>query len=148
MLDSDNTYDPKDAPGILELLVNNQADVVLGSRMNSKKEIGAISNFNIVGNRLLSLIATIFHTKVSDVCTGYWGFKTEVIEHLLETGLESEGFELEVEMFVKISRANYRIREQPIVYKRRQDISKLHSIKDGWKIFKTLSIFSLKNIKT
>jgi len=144
MLDSDNTYDPQDAPKLLELLVKNKADVALGSRMNSKKEIGAISNFNIVGNHLLSLIATVFHTRVTDVCTGYWGFKTEVIEYLLENGLESEGFELEVEMFVKISRGNYRIKEQPIVYKRRQDVSKLHSIKDGWKIFKTLSTFSIK----
>ncbi len=150
MMDSDNTYDPRDASLILEPLINNRADVVLGSRMNCRREKGSISKFNIIGNRILSFIATIFHNHTSDVCTGYWGFKREVIEHLLERGLESEGFELEVEMFVKISRANFRIKEQPIFYKRRLDRSKLNSVKDGLKIFKTLCFFSFRtpgNIK-
>ncbi len=138
MLDSDNTYDPHEANSLLTPLIKNKADVILGSRMNSKKEKGAISFLNIIGNSILSLSTSLFYSKISDVCTGYWAFKKEVIEYLLEEGIQSHGFELEMEMFIKISKSPFKIKEVPITYKRRIDIPKLNTFEDGWKIFKTL----------
>lgn len=71
MLDADNTYDPRDAQKLLKPLMDDQADVVLGSRLRGKREKGSISRFNLLGNYLLSFFASLLFSKVSDVCTGY-----------------------------------------------------------------------------
>lgn len=139
MLDADNTYDPKDAKDLLEHLKFGDFDLVLGSRLKGCKEKGAITNTNYVGNRILSLIASLFYHPISDVCTGYWAFRNEVIDYLIDdVGLHSSGFEIEVEMFAKLSKAQFKISEIPISYKIRTDKAKLNSFSDGYKIFITL----------
>lgn len=143
MLDADNTYDPQDAQKLLIPLMDDKADVVLGSRLRGKREKGSISRFNLLGNYLLSFFASLFFAKVSDVCTGYWAFKKCAIDQLLKEGIDSDGFDLEVEMFSKISNNKLRVKEIPILYKKRQDPTKLNSLHDGIKIFKRMVIYWL-----
>lgn len=138
MLDADNTYDPRDAKKLLKPLMDDKADVVLGSRLRGKREKGSISKLNLLGNHLLSFFASLFFSKVSDVCTGYWAFKKSVIDQLLQEGIDSDGFDLEAEMFSKVSKNNLRVLEVPINYKNRLDTPKLNSVNDGVKIFMRL----------
>lgn len=135
MLDADNTYDPRDAQKLLKPLMEGEADVVLGSRLRGKREEGSISRFNLLGNHLLSFFASLLYSNVSDVCTGYWAFKKNVIEQLLQDGIDSDGFDIEAEMFSKVSKNNFRVLEVPIHYKSRLDATKLNSVNDGVKIF-------------
>jgi dolichol-phosphate hexosyltransferase len=135
MLDADNTYDPQDAQKLVQPLMEDEADVVLGSRLLGKRENGSISRLNLLGNYLLSFFASLLYSNVSDVCTGYWAFKRKVIEQLLQEGIDSDGFDLEAEMFSKISKNNYRVLEIPINYRNRLDDPKLNSVNDGVKIF-------------
>jgi glycosyltransferase involved in cell wall biosynthesis len=143
MIDADNTYDPCEAKDLIKPLKDDKADVILGSRLKGKRENGSITQFNLFGNHILSLTASILFSKVSDVCTGYWAFKKDVVDCILEEGIASSGFELEVEMFIKIYNNNFKIIESPINYKTRLDSPKLDSISDGWKIFKTLLAYKL-----
>lgn len=138
MLDADNTYYPKDARKLLYHLKKNDADVILGSRLNGKREAGSITKLNLFGNHILSLTASLLFCKVSDVCTGYWAFKKKVIDRILEEGINSHGFEIEAELFIKIHNNDFKIIETPISYGNRIDSPKLQSISDGFKIFRTL----------
>ncbi|MGO9387059.1 MAG: glycosyltransferase family 2 protein [Methanobacterium sp.] len=147
MLDADNTYDPQDAKKLLKPLMEDKADVVLGSRILGKREKGSISPFNLFGNYLLSFFASMLFSNVSDVCTGYWAFKKNVIDQFLSEGINSDGFDLEVEMFSKISKNNFRVLEIPILYKKRSDSPKLNSINDGTKILKRMLIYWLIGLK-
>ena len=138
MLDADNTYDPTDARRLIKPLRNGEADLVLGSRLKGNKEKGSISTINIIGNHILSFIASLFYHPISDVCTGYWAFSNKIINYIHDVGLDCSGFEMEVELFAKISQANFKITEIPISYKKRNDKPKLNSFSDGYKILKTL----------
>ncbi|HEX3014128.1 MAG TPA: glycosyltransferase family 2 protein, partial [Methanobacterium sp.] len=144
MLDADSTYDPKDAQKLLKPLMEGKADVVLGSRLLGEREKGSISRFNLVGNHLLSFFASILFSKVSDVCTGYWAFQRRVIDSFLQEGIDSNGFDLEVEMFSKISNNNFRVLEIPINYKNRLDSPKLNGLNDGIKIFRRMLSYWVK----
>ncbi len=144
MIDADNTYYPDEAGKLLVKLKNDEADVVLGSRLSGIRKKGSITPTNLLGNYMLSLTASLLFSKVSDVCTGYWAFKKEVIDYLLKEGLRSKGFELEAEMFSMVSKKGYRILEKPINYGVRSDSTKLDSINDGWRIFKTLCALKLR----
>lgn len=147
MIDADNTYDPEDAKKLLKPLMEDKADVVLGSRIRGTREKGSISPVNLFGNYLLSFFASIFFCKVSDVCTGYWAFKKKVIDQFLMEGIHSEGFDLEVEMFSKVSKSDFRVLEIPILYKKRLDSPKLNSINDGIKILKSMLFHWLHGLR-
>ena len=135
MIDADFTYPATYIPRMLELLEGGH-DVVLGSRLKGQREQGAMSRLNLVGNHLLALLANILYgTRVSDPCTGYWGFKGNVVKSLK---LDAVGFELEANMLAEIARQGYRIAEIPILYRRRPNEAKLGSLKDGFMIGRTL----------
>jgi len=135
MLDADYTYPATYIPDMLKLL-NQGYSVVIGSRLKGKREKGSISRLNIIGNHLLTLMAKVlYQARISDVCTGYWGFKGEVIPRL---SLSATGFNLEAELFARVAKNGYRIGEVPINYRRRPSRSKLSSIKAGTSIVRTL----------
>ncbi len=131
MLDADFTYPATYITDMLKILREGHP-VVLGSRLKGKREKGAISRLNVVGNFLLTLIAnTLYRTKISDLCTGYWGLRGEVIPNLK---LSANGFQIEAELFSQLSKMGYHIAEVPIYYRQRQGKAKLSSLKDGLKI--------------
>jgi len=95
-----------------------------------------MSRLNFIGNHLLTLMANIlFKTRISDLCTGYWGLRGEVIPNL---SLTANDFDFEAELFSQVAKKGYKIDEIPINYRRRQSPAKLSSIRDGLKIGKAL----------
>jgi dolichol-phosphate mannosyltransferase len=122
MLDADGTYPPKYIVDMLTYL-DRGYDVVLGSRFDGEMEDGAMSTINYIGNRLLTTLANMLYgTRISDVCTGLWGFSKRALDNL---HLNSNRFEIEAELFSTYVKANYRIAEIPIRYRRRPSPSKL-----------------------
>ncbi|MAG14335.1 MAG: hypothetical protein CL874_00385 [Dehalococcoidales bacterium] len=135
MLDADYTYPATYIPEMLAILRRDHS-VVIGSRLKGEIEKGGMSRLNVVGNYLLTLMASIlYRTKMSDLCTGYWGFRREVIPNL---DLTADGFDFEADLFSQVVKKGYRLGEIPINYRRRQSLAKLNSIKDGLKIGRAL----------
>ena len=130
MIDGDGTYPIEMATEMARLLKTH--DVVIGSRLKGTIEPGAMTKLNVVGNTLLSLLAWgLYGTRISDVCTGFWGYKGEVIRRF---ELAARGFEIEAEMFAECVRKGLSIAEIPITYRAREDRPKLSSIRDGLRI--------------
>jgi dolichol-phosphate mannosyltransferase len=116
MLDADGTYPSNYITEMLDLLENGY-DVVMGSRLDGQIQTGAMTRTNYFGNKMLTLLAnTLYGTKISDVCTGLWGFNRKVIKNI---DLNSNHFEIEAEMFATCVKKKYKITEIPIQYKRR-----------------------------
>ena len=135
MLDSDFTYPAGYITQMVDLLEGG-CDVVLGSRLNGAVEHGAMKRLNLIGNHLLAFLANLLYgTRISDLCTGLWGFKVEVVRSL---NLDAVGFELEANMLIEVAKRGYKISEVPIQYRKRATASKLGSIRAGWGIGKTI----------
>lgn len=131
MIDADRTYPAWDVPAFLDRLEAG-ADVVLGTRMRGTLHPGAMSLTHRVGNRGLSLLASLLHGKrVTDVCTGMWGFRRDAV---LDLKLTSREFEIEAELFARIVRARLVLEEMPIDYRPRVGATKLGGIRDGFRI--------------
>jgi len=130
MIDGDNTYPPERITDFVRLL--ETYDVVLGSRLKGRIEEGAMTRTNILGNRALTLMARIlFRKTITDLCTGFWGYRGRVIDDM---ALVAQGFEIEADMFVECARHGFKIGELAIDYSKRVDQPKLSSISDGLKI--------------
>jgi dolichol-phosphate hexosyltransferase len=135
MLDADYTYPAVYIPDMLDML-HQGCDVVIGSRLRGDREKGSMSLLNVIGNHLLTLMADVLYLRrISDLCTGCWGFKGKVIPRL---HLTADGFNFEADLFTQIAKQGYSIGEIPIHYRRRPTPAKLSSIKDGLKIGRTL----------
>ncbi|OGO14846.1 MAG: hypothetical protein A2Z02_00410, partial [Chloroflexi bacterium RBG_16_48_7] len=136
MIDSDYTYPPAHIVEMIEVLKNN--DVVIGSRIRGQREKGSMKWIHYVGNIILSSLASsLYRNKISDLCTGYWGFRGHVAKNI---NLEKVyGFELETRLFIQIIKQGYSYKEVPINYRRRVGTrAKLNLVKDGFKIAMSL----------
>ena len=92
----------------------------------------AMTKLKVLANSLFSLLAWApFGTRISDVCTGFWGYRGDAIRRF---ELAARGFEIEADMFIECLRKGLRIAEIPITYRARADRPKLSSLRDGVKI--------------
>jgi glycosyltransferase involved in cell wall biosynthesis len=130
MLDGDFTYPAVYIPEMLKML--QKYPVVIGSRLKGKREEGALRRTNYIGNHLLTWLAnTLYGTSISDLCTGYWSFRQDVIKNL---HLTTTGFQFEAELLTQVTKHGYKIGELPILYRTRQGKAKLGKFKDGMRI--------------
>ena len=130
MLDADATYSPEDLPRFIKELEQN--DVVWGSRLRGNIEKRAMSMTNLIGNKFLSLAASvIFLKRTTDLCTGYWGFRLDGLEKLR---LTAEGFTLEADLFGSVVKSKLKLNEIPVDYAHRQGNSTLKWYSDGPRI--------------
>lgn len=142
MIDGDQTYDPSEVGKLLDPIFDKGAEQVIGWRKN--REEGAIPRLNLFGNRIFNLITRISTGKgINDMLSGYRAFTHESLKH---TGMTSPGFGIETEMTFSALENNIPIEEVPISYKKRKGKSKLHPVKDGWRIVKTI-IWSIRDLK-
>ena len=130
MLDGDATYHPEDIPRFLDSL--SEKDVVWGSRIRGKIQKDAMSFTNNLGNRILSLVASLtFLSRTTDVCTGYWGFRESALKRMQ---LTAGGFTLEADLFCTSKKMRMRTKEIVIDYDHREGETKLKWYVDGPKI--------------
>jgi len=122
LMDADAADDPNDLASILEPIVWNEADLVVGSRALGSSEPGAMTRQQIAGNRLTcALIQRIYHRTVTDLGP----FRAIRRRDLLRLDMSEMTYGWSTEMVVKAARAGYRYREVPVRYHRRIGESKV-----------------------
>lgn len=130
MMDADATYFPEDLPRFIDEL--GRFEVVWGSRLRGAIERGAMSFTNKFGNRILSLAASIvFLRRTTDLCTGYWGFRSGSLKKM---ALTADGFNLEADLFGSVVKGRMSTKEIPIDYANREGESSLRWYSDGPRI--------------
>jgi len=130
--DADCTYPARYIPDFLSEL-NRGADLVLGVR---NIEAHHIPFFNRIGNAVFSTMATYISGKyISDGQTGYRAFRREMMDELL---VSAKSLEFETKMTARAAKLGYLISEVPIEYRERVGTSKLHPIRDGYRMFRAL----------
>jgi len=115
-MDGDGSDDPTDLPMMLKPIAEGRADFVIGSRVSTSAERGAIPAQARLGNWLVSrMIRLLYGVRLHDI-----GSFRVVRSSLLETiDMREMTFGWPVEMLVKAARAGYRILELPIHYRHR-----------------------------
>ncbi len=129
-LDADGSYSFDSVKKILDSIVNG-SDIVSGSRFvsNGGRPEG-MSRLHNFGNKALSLISSIRNgRRISDLCTGLWGFSQE---SLMKLKIQSSGFDLEAEIAGLARRNRLNHTEIQVDWSQRKGgTSKLRSLTDG-----------------
>ena len=136
MADGDLTYDPAAAPGMVKLLLDDQLDMVVGTRQHEVTD--AYRGGHVLGNRLFTgLLAGLFGRSFSDIFSGYRVFSRRFVKSF---PVLSAGFEIETEISVHALELRMPVSEMATAYGARPEgsASKLSTYRDGWRILKTI----------
>lgn len=114
--DADLEYDPIDYSGLLAPILNNQADVVYGSRYLFNDDRKADGWHYQVNGFITALSNWSTRLKLTDVETCYKVFRRELIQKI-RPELQENGFAIELEMTSRLARIDgVRFVEKPIHY--------------------------------
>ncbi|MFT5998514.1 MAG: glycosyltransferase involved in cell wall biosynthesis [Neolewinella sp.] len=143
-LDGDHSDYPEQLPDLIAPILNDEADMVIGSRALGDLEPGSMQPQQIFGNWLAtSLIKLIYRTTFTDLGP----FRAIRYDHLLALKMSDPDFGWTVEMQVKAAKARIRCVEVPVRYRNRIGVSKVSGTVRGtilaghkilWTIFKLI----------
>lgn len=138
--DADLEYLPDDYDKLLPLLINDEADVVYGSRFKNQENSKNFILKNKIANKFLTLLTNILYgAEITDMETCYKAFKRELIQSIT---IKSNRFDFEPEITAKIMKRKARLKEVPISYfGRGHDEGKKINWKDGIHAILTLIKF-------
>lgn len=132
MVDGDNTYDAQAAPRLIERLVEDGLDMVVGTRVTEERE--AYRFGHRFGNALLTrCVAGFFGRSFHDMLSGYRVFSRRYVKSF---AAHAPGFETETELTVHALELRMPVAEVETHYKARPEgsVSKLNTWRDGLRI--------------
>jgi len=139
-LDADHSDHPEELPGLLQPILEGQADLVIGSRMLGRRERGALLPQARFGNWLAAtLIRWLYEMSVTDLGP----FRAIRWSSLESLDMQDTNFGWTAEMQVKAARDGLRYTERPAAYRKRVGTSKITgtlngSVRAGYKILYTV----------
>ena len=139
MADGDDTYPAENAPELVRLVLEEQADMVVGDRLSSTYFTENKRPFHNVGNSLVrASINMLFRSEIKDIMTGYRAFSYAFVKTY---PVLSRGFEIETDMSIHAINRNMLVRNVVIDYRDRPEgsVSKLNTYADGAKVLLTIA---------
>lgn len=138
MVDADDTYPASSAREMVDKVLIDRADMVVGDRLSSTYFKENKRPFHNFGNSLVrNSINSLFKSNIKDIMTGYRAFSYRFVKTF---PVLSKGFEIETEMSIHAVDKNMYVENVVIEYKDRPQgsISKLNTYSDGFKVLRTI----------
>jgi glycosyltransferase involved in cell wall biosynthesis len=136
LVDGDATYDAPSAPRMIEALVSNHLDMVVGFRVDQSE--AAYRRGHRTGNWMLtSFLSAVFGQAFKDILSGYRVFSRRFVKSF---PVLSDGFEIETELSVHALELALPVAEIETPYYARPEgsFSKLNTWRDGFRILGTI----------
>ncbi|KDT19628.1 glycosyl transferase 2 family protein [Escherichia coli 2-052-05_S3_C1] len=137
MVDGDDTYEAAAAPKMIEHLLNDNLDMVVGTRVENGDEKTYRPGHRFGNKMLTGTVSKIFKGSFSDMLSGYRVFSRRYAKSFPS---HSHGFEIETELTIHALELRMRIGEVQTAYGERPEgsVSKLSTYRDGIKILRTI----------
>lgn len=139
-LDGDYADYPEELNDLIKPILENDADLVIGSRVLGDREKGSLTSVQIFGNWLsTSLLRLLYGVNFTDLGP----FRAVKWTKLQELGMKDRNYGWTVEMQLRAARKNFKCTEIPVKYRNRIGVSKVSgtikgSILAGYKILLTI----------
>ncbi len=136
LVDGDATYDAASAPRMIDRLLSDHLDMVVGFRVDQVE--AAYRPGHRTGNRMLTgFLSSVFGQAFKDILSGYRVFSRRFVKSF---PVLSDGFEIETELSVHALELALPVAEIETPYYARPEgsFSKLNTWRDGFRIFGTI----------
>ena len=137
MVDGDGTYPASEVHRLIDPVLKDEADMVVGSRLHA----GTASEFRSINrwaNRMvLTILNLMFRVRLTDILSGYRAFNRKFVKTIPVFG---GGFEIETELTIKAVARGFRIVEIPakLTARPQGSHSKIRLFRDGFLILNTI----------
>jgi dolichol-phosphate mannosyltransferase len=120
-MDADFSHDPATLPALIKPVVDDDADLVVGSRYTPG---GGVVDWGL-GRRVISRGGSLFARTVlglspHDLTGGFKAWRAETLAAVPFDGVHAGGYVFQIEMTFRASRLGARIREIPITFRDRR----------------------------
>lgn len=136
LVDGDATYDAPSAPGMIDRLLDDHLDMVVGLRVDQVQAAYRLGHRT--GNRMLTgFLSSTFGHAFKDILSGYRVFSRRFVKSF---PVLSDGFEIETELAVYALELSLPVAEVETPYYARPEgsFSKLNTWRDGFRILGTM----------
>ncbi|MDJ0844832.1 glycosyltransferase family 2 protein [Crocosphaera sp.] len=137
LVDGDNTYEVDAIPHLIDKLVNENLDMVVGARRSAAEDKQAYRLGHRSGNLFLTgVVKFLFGAQLKDMLSGYRVFSRRFVKSFPAL---SSGFEIETELTVHTLELKIPFTEEYTLYGSRPpgSESKLKTFTDGWRVLGT-----------
>lgn len=139
MTDGDDTYPAENAPEMVRLVLEEQADMVVGDRLSSTYFTQNKRPFHNMGNSVVrAAINGLFRSDIKDIMTGYRAFSYAFVKTY---PVLAKGFEIETDMTIHAINRRMLVRNVIVDYRDRPSgsVSKLNTFSDGARVLLTIA---------
>lgn len=139
MVDGDDTYPMEYAGQMVDKVLKDNADMVVGDRLSTTYFTENKRPFHNFGNSLVrGCINLLFKSEIKDIMTGYRAFSYQFVKTF---PVMSKGFEIETEMTIHAVNNNMQVENVMVEYRDRPEgsVSKLNTYSDGFKVLMTIA---------
>ena len=127
-LDGDYSDYPKELLKIIDPIINDNVDLVIGARVKELREMGSMTPQQVFGNWLACfLMKLFFKAKFTDLGP----FRAIKYDKLLELSMQDKTYGWTVEMQLKALKKDFSYIEIPVRYKNRIGVSKVSGTVKG-----------------
>lgn len=128
-LDSDGQHDANQIPAILEPLLKNQADIVIGSRFLKNEDTNRVPTYRNFGIKAITKVTRVAcYNKLTDAQSGFRAYNVSAMTNMK---LYEDGMAISTEILLKANENGLRIVEVPITVSYNGDGSTHHPITHG-----------------
>ena len=116
LMDGDGSDHFEDVAILLAPIIENRADIVIGSRMLGNHDTGSLTPQQIFGNRIaITLFRLLYRVKLTDIGP----FRVIGRDTLLQLGMREMTYGWSIEMIGRAVQAGLRLQEVPVNYRAR-----------------------------
>ena len=142
-LDSDGQHRISDVLPIVDPIIKNQADLVIGSRFLTENQKD-MPKYRKIGIKMITKLAnTSLEESVTDSQSGFRAYGKNILSKITPS---EKGMGVSNEILMKVSKTGFKIVEVPIVVSYEGDTSTQHPVSHGASVtMSTLKFISIEN---
>jgi len=148
LVHGDGQYAPERLPALLSPIVENEADVVFGSRMLEKGAAikGGMPLYKYIGNKILTAYQNLLlGSHLSEFHSGYRIYSVNALR-AIPFELNTNVFHFDTEIIIQLMLAGQRIKEVPIPTYYGNEICNVDGLKYAYDVFKTTLLASIQRL--
>jgi len=140
--DADGQHRVEDIQTVVEPIIKNEADVVIGSRfLGNNKEVPGYRKAGI--KTITSVTNTAMDSKITDSQSGFRAYNKRALKDVVPSDY---GMGVSTEILIKANKMGFKIKEVPITILYEGDTSTHHPVSHGASvIFSTMKFISIEN---
>jgi len=142
--DADGQHRIEDINKVIEPLINEEADIVIGSRFLDSKGQKEIPTYRKFGIKVITaLTTTSIKENISDSQSGFRAYTKKVLQEIMPSEF---GMGVSTEILIKSSKKKFRIKEVPIIVLYEGDTSTQNPVSHGFSVvLSTIKFISIEH---